>query len=205
MWGKIDEYIREKFNGRLNRSEFFEDYIRQTLEEKGKESMEDPGVPMSVNTARAYTHRIKDFIFTNSKEQKIGNLEAIRRDLAEASAFCDQEIRRSRAPTKRDKKELALKLAIAAHRARIGSNGIMMNALPVQDTKDTEEEEKESVPQSKRQEPELDPVELEYEQLRKEAYVDFKEDPLPKPDFEIIEEGRTERNTFNNDGEEILK
>jgi hypothetical protein len=137
----------------------------------------------------------------------IGNLEAVRRDLVEAAAFLDQEISRSRTPTKRDRKELALKQAIEAHRARIDNNGIVMNASPFQDTKVTKEKEKDPVLQNlpEKQEPDLDPVELEYERIRKEAYAGYKEEPLPKPDFEIVDEGMTERNTFNNDGEEILK
>jgi hypothetical protein len=77
-------------------------------------------------------------------------------------------------------------------------------------TKEEEKEkEKEKDPVSQvlleKQEPDLDPVDLEYERIRKEEYAAYKEDPLPKPDFEIVDEGMTERNTFNNDGEEILK
>lgn len=208
MWGKIDEYIH---GANLNRSEFFEILVRQALETKGKESTEESGLRTSVSTILRSIHRIKDFIATNSREHMIGNLEAVRREIVEAAAFIEQEISRSRTPTKRDRKESALKQAIAAHRARIDNNGIVMNAPPFQDTKGTKEEEKEKekdpVSQGlpEKQEPELDPVELEFERIRKEEYAGYKEEPLPKPDFEIVDEGRTKRNTFNNDNEEILE
>jgi valyl-tRNA synthetase len=127
MWEKLDEFLRDE---RLNRSEFFEEHVRQTLEAKGKESTEESGLRISVSTILRSIHRLKDFIVTNSREHTIGNLETVRGDLVEAAAFLDQEINRSRTPTKRERKELALKQAIEAHRARIDNNGIVMNAPP---------------------------------------------------------------------------
>jgi hypothetical protein len=208
MWAKIDEYIRVKYNGRLSRSAFVEDFIRQTLEEDGKELIQDPGSALSVNTARAYIHRIKDFTATNSKEHTIGNLEALRLDLVEAAAFLEQEIKRSRVPTKSDKKEMALKMALAAHEARVGSDGVVTGSLPPapapapippppNDSKETEEQGKQ---------PEPDPMDLEYEQILKEVYVGYKEPPPPKPDYEIIDEGRTEKNPYDKTKtEEVFK
>jgi hypothetical protein len=220
MWNQIDEYILAKYGGRMSRSAFIEDFIRQTLEEKGNELIEDLGTTLSVNIIRAYIHRLKDFIATNAQNNTIGNLEAVRRDLIEAADFIEQVIRRSRTPTKSDKRQLELREALAAHKARINGNGVVMSAIsnappsspmppplpqPVPDTKpETEEAEKQE--QEQRQQPDPDPADLEYEKLLTEVYAGYKEEPPSKPDFEIVDVGRTERNPYDKTGtEEVFK
>ena len=68
--------------------------------------------------------------------------------------------------------------------------------------------EEEQVQEQGRQEqkPEQDCEDLAYEQVLKEAYTGYKEEPPPKPDFEIVDEGRTEKNPYEKTGaEEIFK
>jgi hypothetical protein len=204
MWAKIDEYIRLKYNGRLSRSGFIEDFVRQTLEQDGKEIIVDSGPALSVNTIRAYIHRLKDFIADNSKGKTIGNLEAVRRDLVEAADFIEQEINRSRTLTKTDKRQKALREALAEHKARIDSGGVVTNAPPPSSAPTEDSNVKET--EEKKPESDSDQVDHEYERLYKEAYADFKEEPLPKPDYGIVNEGRTEKNPYDKTGtEEIFK
>jgi hypothetical protein len=199
MWAQIDDYIRVKSGGRLSRSAFIEDYVRQTLEEKGKAKIEDSGTTLSVNSVRASIHRLKDFIATNAQNKTAGNLEAVRLELVEAADFINQVIKKSRRPTKSDKRQMALRDAIAAHEARIGRNGEVINGPPMlaQDTQPKME---------KQPAPDLVPVDLEYEMVLREVYADYKEEQPPKADFEIIDERRTERNPYDESGrEEIFK
>ena len=196
MWEQIDQIILKKYNGRMSRSGFFEDYIRQILEEEGKDIVQDPGGIISVSTARSYITRIKDFVRSNKDNKLIGNLEAIRRDLEEANTFNNQEIRRSRHPSKADKKAMEFEKAVGSHLKAREEKDKEAEATPAPAQEETEEQAK----------PVLDPADLEYEQALKEAYTNYKEDPLPKPDYEIIDEGRTERNPYDKSGkEEVFK
>ena len=51
-----------------------------------------------------------------------------------------------------------------------------------------------------------DPMDHDYESLLEEFNADFKEDQIPKTDYEIVDEGRTERNPFDKEKkEEVFK
>jgi hypothetical protein len=204
MWNQIDEFIGVRHGGRMNRSAFFEDLFRQELEAAKNDVRVQPGQTVSTNTAKSLINRIKDFVHDNAQNKNIGNLEAIRRDLDELNFFNNEEIRRSRFPTKSDKKHAELVRALMANKnkSRVDefSGSIVIDALlthsPALDPSPSGHEHK-------RQDPTVDPM---YKDLIKLELEQYKEPPPPKPEFEIVDEGRTDRNPFDKEKkEEVFK
>jgi hypothetical protein len=147
----------------------------------------------------------------------MGILEAIRRSLDELNFFNNEEIRRSRTPTKSDKRHAGLVGAMMANKARMESNGcLVIDAfLMEQPALDPSPNRPKHVPPMEGEqsdEPGLekgldsDPLDYDYESLLGEFSSDWKEEPIPKPDFEIVDEGRTEKNPYDKTGtEEIFR
>jgi hypothetical protein len=98
-----------------------------------------------------------------------------------------------------------------ANRARMESNGCLVidaslmerPALDPSPSRPILEHEQQERQRENLQDPAVDPT---YEDLIKPELERYKEPPTPKPDFEIVEEGRTERNPFDKSRtEEIFK
>jgi protein-tyrosine-phosphatase len=216
MWNQIDELRRIRYGNQISRSTLAEELFRQELEAAKNDVQVQPGQTISVSTAKSLISRIKDFVHDNAQNKNIGNLEAIRRDLDELNFFNNEEIRRSRFPTKSDKRhaELVRALMVNKDKSRVDefSGSIVIDALlthsPALDQSPNGHRHKlEHVQQERqqknRQEPVVDPI---YEDLIKPELERYREPPPPGPDFEIVDEGMTERNLFDKEKkEEVFK
>lgn len=199
---KIDESIRIRYGGKLNRSEYFENLSRWDLEQWGKEQgIENPDGVISLTTALSYICKLKDYIVENSISHKIKNLEEIRRVLEECDILCEQEIRRSRTLSKHDKRKLKLAEAVIAHKLKQKEQEEKLTSSDIKERKEILDVTGTSI--STEIVAETDPVENELQQLVKDAYTGYQEKPMPKFDPEILDEGGAP-NEFNNDGEDIL-
>lgn len=217
MWNQIDELIRIRFGNRINRSTFTEELYRHELEAAKNDIPVQPGETISTSAVKSLINRIKDFVHDNAQSKNVGGLEAIRRPLDELNFFNNEEIRRSRTPTKSDKRHAALVSALKANKARMESNGSLVidSSLIEQPALDPSPNRPKHVPPMEGEqsdEPGLekgldsDPLDYDYESLLGEFSSDWKEEPIPKPDFEIVDEGRTEKNPYDKTGtEEIFR
>ena len=211
MWNQIDELIRIRYGNRISRSSFFEELFRQEQEAAKNDIRLQPGQTVSVSTAKSHINRIKDFVHDNAQDMNIRSLEAIRRDLDELNFFNNEEIRRSRISKKSDRRHAALVRALMANKARMESKGCLVTdaslmeqpALDPRPNRPKLEHERQERQQENLQDPAMDPM---YEDLIKPELEQYKEPPPPKPDFEIVDEGRTEKNPYDKTGtEEIFK
>lgn len=139
-------------------------------------------------------------IFTDPKARK-----------TPCSIALPKEIRRSRTPTKSDKRHAGLVRALMANKARMESNRCLVidasfmeqPALDPSPNKPKLEREQQERQQENLQDPAVDPI---FEDLIKPELERYKEPPPPEPDFEIIDEGKTERNPYDKSGrEEVFK
>jgi hypothetical protein len=211
MWNQIDELIRIRFGNRMSRSAFMEELAREELETAKHDIPVQPGETISVSAVKSLINRIKDFVHDNAQSKNVGSLEAIRRPLDELNFFNNEEIRRSRTPTKSDKRHAGLVRALTANKARIESKGCLVTdaslmeqqALDPGTNRPKLEHEQQERRQENLQDPARDPI---FENLIKPELERYKEPPPPKPDFEIVDEGRTEKNPYDKTGtEEIFK
>lgn len=208
MWNQLDELIRIRYGNRISRSGFMEELARQELEAAKNDIRVQPGQTISASTVKSYINRIKDFVHDNAQNKNIGSLEAIRRDLDELNFFNNEEIRRSRTPTKSDKRHAELVRALRANKDKTrvdeltGSvviNAPLMEQPALDPSPNRPEHEQQERQQGNLQDPAVDPI---YEDLIKPELERYKEPPPPKPDFEIIDEGKTERNPYDKSGRE---
>jgi hypothetical protein len=209
MWNEIDEFIRIRFGNRISRSAFFEELFRQEREASKNDVRVQPGQTISASTAKSLINRIKDFVHDNAQSKNIGSLEAIRRELDELNLFNNDEIRRSRIPTKKDKRHADLIRALMANRDKIRvdelTGSVVIDApltyTPALDPSPNRPQPKPE--QERQQEDQSDPaVDPMYESLVKPELEGYKEPPLPKPDFEIVDEGKSRRNPYDKSGKE---
>jgi hypothetical protein len=214
MWNQVDELIRIRYGNRISRSSFFEELFRQEQEAAKNDIRVQPGQTISVSTAKSLIRRVKDFVHDNAQNKNIRSLEAIRRDLDELNFFNNEEIRRSRIPTRSDKRHVELVRAIKANKNKsrvdeltgsvvIYAPPTLMPALDPSPNEHKLEHKQRERQQENRQDPAEDPM---YEDLVKPELERYKEPPPPKPDFEILVEGMTERNPFDKEKkEEVFK
>jgi hypothetical protein len=216
MWNQVDELIRIRYGNRISRSAFFEELFHQEQAAAKNDVRVQPGQTISVSTAKSLINRIKDFVHNNARNNNIRSLEAIRRDLDELNFFNNEEIRRSRIPTKSDKRHAELVRALVANKDKSRVNeltGCLVICTPLTHTPALDpspngnrhklEHKQQERQQENRKDPGVDPI---YEDLIKPELERYKEPPPPKPDFEIVNEGRTERNPFDREKkEEVFK
>jgi hypothetical protein len=126
MWNQVDELIKIRYGNRISRSAFFKELFRQEQEAAKNDIRVQPSQTISVSTAKSLINRIKDFVHDNAQSKNMGSLEAIRRPLDELNFFNNEEIRRSRTPTKSDKRHAGLVRALMANKARMESNGCLV-------------------------------------------------------------------------------
>ena len=215
MWNQIDELLMIRFGNRMSRSAFMEELTREELEAAKSDIRVQSGQTISASAAKSLINRIKDFVHENARNKNIGSLEAIRRPLDELNFFNTEEIRRSRTPTKSDKRHAELVRALMANRDRtrvdeLAGSVVIDAPLMNQPALDPNPSGSRHTPTSPREEqeqkPEPDPMDHDYESLLEEFNADFKEDQIPKTDYEIVDEGRTERNPFDKEKkEEVFK
>jgi hypothetical protein len=133
MWNQIDELRRKSYGNQISRSTLAEELFRQELEAAKNDVRVQPGQTISVSTAKSLINRIKGFVHANAQSKNMGSLEAIRRELDELNFFNNEEIRRSRIPTKSDKRHAELVRALMANKdkSRVDefSGSIMIDAL----------------------------------------------------------------------------
>jgi hypothetical protein len=169
-----------------------------------------PGQTVSVSTAKSHINRIKDFVHDNAQNKNIRSLEAIRRDLDELNFFNNEEIRRSRIPTRSDRRQAELVRALVANKdkPRVDElTGSVVIYAPLAHTPALDpspnrhklEHEQQERQQENRQDPAVDPI---YEDLIKPELEGYKEPPPPKPNFEVVDEGKTKRNPYDKSGKE---
>jgi hypothetical protein len=218
MWNQLDELIRIRYGSRISRSAFMEELARQEIEAAKNDIRVQPGETVSTNTVKSYINRIKDYVSDNAKNKNIGSLEAIRRELDELDFFNNEEIRRSRHPAKSDKRHAELVRALMANKdkSRVDelTGSVVIDApltyTPALDPnpnrpKPENIDPKEEQP-GEENKPPPDPADLEYERVLNEVYADYKEPPPPKPNYEINDEGRTEKNPYDKEKkEEVFK
>jgi hypothetical protein len=119
----------------------------------------------------------------------------------------DQEIRRSRKPTKKEIKQQELAEAIEAHHTSVeveveGQGQQQLEVLTVPPSQEAKEEGSVETPITISSTTE---AEAEIDQFLSNELKNFKEEPMPKVDTPLIDEGKTvKRRTEDGETEEVF-